>query len=310
MHTGEGDISQFGEVKEWNYSPDLPYYTGSCQEVRGSGGEFYPPEQDQENPITIFNGELCRPLDMYFTEEVNEQGMTLNKYAATPRSFDNGSLYPESRCFSSGDVVPSGVMNISACRMGAPVFVSFPHFYAADPYFLQFVDGLSPQREKHEFSIAMEPFTAVPITVAARLQVNLLLQPIEYIALFEDVPYMFFPVIWFEQKVTVPDDVSSLIKMAVLAPTVGHSVAILMILFGIAILMYTRYNRKCCVGDNEKGNDDMKKTAKISPEISPLMKEKLEKSKINEAKQQARAPLATTENDSEYIERSNNLSRM
>lgn len=301
MHTGDGDISQFGVVKEWNYSPDLPYYPGSCSEVRGSGGEFYPPEQDQENPITIFNGELCRPLDMYFTEETTAHGVSLNKYAATTRSFDNGSMYSEFECFSAGDSVPSGVMNISACRLGAPVFVSFPHFYAADPYFLQFVDGLKPEKEKHEFYIAMEPFTAVTLEVAARLQVNLLVRPMNYIAMYEDVPYMFFPVIWFEQKVLMPEEFAAQIRLAVLAPTVGYCIAIFMIVIGFSILFYTKYYKKDFNDDNEKGNDDVvRKTVKILPEISPLMKEKLEKSKINEAKQHARAPLAIGENDSDF----------
>ena len=36
--------------------------------------------------------------------------------------------------------LPSGVYNASACRFGAPIFMSQPHFYQADPYFAEQVN--------------------------------------------------------------------------------------------------------------------------------------------------------------------------
>jgi hypothetical protein len=85
--------------------------------------------------------------------------------------FDNGTKYPEKRCFctknqligttdSSASVeecVPSGVRGISKCRFGAPAFVSFPHFYKADPSYLSAIKGLYPRQNLHEFYITVEP---------------------------------------------------------------------------------------------------------------------------------------------------------
>lgn len=149
--------------KTWNYQTETPYYPSPCNEVRGSGGEFYPPGQTKDKPLSFFNGELCRYMDLYYTEEQEINGLKVNKYAATERSVDNGTKYSEYSCFSYGESLPSGVMNVSACRYGAPVFVSFPHFYAADPYYLQFVDGLQPDKSQHEFYIAMEADTGIPV---------------------------------------------------------------------------------------------------------------------------------------------------
>lgn len=69
----------------------------------------------------------------------------------------SGSLYPENACSCNGECVPSGVLNISACRYGSPGFVSFPHFYTADPYYVDQFDGLTPNKKQHELSITLEP---------------------------------------------------------------------------------------------------------------------------------------------------------
>lgn len=40
--------------------------------------------------------------------------------------------------------------------MGSPTFLSLPHFFGADPYYLSLVDGLKPEKEKHDFFFTLE----------------------------------------------------------------------------------------------------------------------------------------------------------
>lgn len=40
---------------------------------------------------------------------------------------------------------------------GAPIVVSFPHFYQADPKYINAVDGLSPNKEEHETYLDLQP---------------------------------------------------------------------------------------------------------------------------------------------------------
>lgn len=134
-------------------------------------------------------------------------------------------------------ILLSGVMNVSACRFGAPVFISFPHFYAADPYYLQFVDGLKPNKSKHEFHITMEPDTAIPLEVAARLQVNVMVRQSPNIALFQEAPTLFFPVLWFEQKVRIPDELIDGITIAASMPIIGYTCIGILIAIGFIILI-------------------------------------------------------------------------
>jgi hypothetical protein len=53
--------------------------------------------------------------------------------------------------------VPSGVLNNTACRLGAPAFMSYPHFYLGDQYYLDQIEGMKPEKEKHEFYAILEP---------------------------------------------------------------------------------------------------------------------------------------------------------
>ena len=54
-------------------------------------------------------------------------------------------------------------------RFGAPVFISFPHFYLADSYYTSMVEGLKPDAEKHRTYMRIEPESGVPTEVNIRL---------------------------------------------------------------------------------------------------------------------------------------------
>lgn len=71
---------------------------------------------------------------------------------------DNGKNVSSRQCYCpNGDCGPSGALNISSCKYGAPAFVSMPHFYLADPTYRNAITGMSPDREKHEISMVIEP---------------------------------------------------------------------------------------------------------------------------------------------------------
>lgn len=86
-------------------------------------------------------------------------------------------------CYCTGEPskcpdLMKGVHNMSDCRFGAPIFASFPHFYLADPAYVDNLIGLKPNQSKHEFSLSLEPVTGIPIDVDAKIQINTMIQPI------------------------------------------------------------------------------------------------------------------------------------
>lgn len=100
--------------------------------------------------------------DFFVTDPAESLGIT------TPRSSDNlfentnkhddddPDIVNMGNCYCNGECTPSGLINITECRFGAPVFISLPHFYKA-PSVLDQVEGLSPNERDHSFSITLEP---------------------------------------------------------------------------------------------------------------------------------------------------------
>ena len=76
----------------------------------------------------------------------------------------------------------SGVLNLAPCKRsealpkGAPIALSFPHFYQADPSFLEAVGGLSPTKEKHEFYVDISPQFGFPLAIRPRFQLNAIIR--------------------------------------------------------------------------------------------------------------------------------------
>ena len=76
---------------------------------------------------------------------------------------DETKRNPENSCFCLEEegfsCFKSGVFNMAPCKrtddlpLGAPIALSYPHFYEADQSFLDAVVGLKPNKEKHQFRI-------------------------------------------------------------------------------------------------------------------------------------------------------------
>lgn len=188
MNTGENDIFQMGMLNKWNDQTKTNFYSGGCSAINGTTGELWPPKLNHEKDLTLFVSDICRSVSLAPTgETVVRHGVTGSKWIGDYRVFDNGENYEPNTCFCTGpaedcpDLKP-GVYNVSDCRFGAPAFISYPHFYLGDPSYADAFEGLNATQEKHEFSMALEASTGVPVEVAARMQVNILLQPISGLA--------------------------------------------------------------------------------------------------------------------------------
>lgn len=126
--------------------------------LEGSTGELFPPKQ-LRNSISLFTPDMCRSIPFDYEKDVEILGVTGYRFTAGDRAVDNGMKYPENSCYNgdNGEAVPSGVMNISSCRYGSPVFMSYPHYFGADPFYLDEVDGMQPSKEEHESFFTLEP---------------------------------------------------------------------------------------------------------------------------------------------------------
>lgn len=78
-----------------------------------------------------------------------------------PEDNQNPDVINEGKCYCNGECSPMGLLNITACRYGAPGFVSLPHFNKGDPSLSASFEGLKPNDDKHSFYITLEPVNKI-----------------------------------------------------------------------------------------------------------------------------------------------------
>ncbi|KAJ8920037.1 hypothetical protein NQ315_011687 [Exocentrus adspersus] len=145
-----------------------------------------------------------------------------------------------------GECIPSGVFNVSACRDDSPTFLSFPHFYGADPYYGQLIDGMTPDKSKHEFYITIQPRSGIVMNIEAGMQVNMLLQPVKYINLYENVPKIYVPLFYFVQKVNLTDELAADLRLIQNLPEYSHYTVLISIALGVICVLWTFCSCFCC----------------------------------------------------------------
>lgn len=223
MHTGAGDISQLGSIVEWNHNTRTEAFPGKCGRIEGSSDGLFPPgDAENRDTLAIFSTDLCRKLQ--FSKETSPasphevHGIPAEKFELSPTNFANSSVCSDNSCYNNN--IPSGVQNVTTCKMKSPAFISRPHFHLADPYYQQqFQYGVQPLEGVHDSALWIEPKSSIPLKVEMRLQLNILLDKVEGIEyLFKNLPRVMFPVFWFEGLTELPEEMAGSLQMLVLLP--------------------------------------------------------------------------------------------
>ncbi|XP_028030777.1 protein croquemort-like [Bombyx mandarina] len=247
MNTGAADFSRLGNIELWKYSPRT-VFRDHCGDVKGSTGELWAPELGQPE-LFVFASDICTYLTLHKKEDVLIENIEGVRYAANDSLFDNGHNYPAMACYCDEvrdrDCVPPGALNVSLCRLGAPAFVSQPHFLDADPYYPSKIQGLDPQ-EEHRFSLALEMFTGMPLAVSAQLQINLLIRDVWGISINNVLPDpdTMVPMFWFRQELQVTPDYAHMARVALAlryyTPYALYAltvIGVVLILVGVVVLI-------------------------------------------------------------------------
>ncbi|XP_019874051.1 protein peste isoform X2 [Aethina tumida] len=249
----------FGRLLSWNNGTSSNFYEGECNSVKGSAGEFYPLNRKRDS-IQFYSSELCKFATLEYEHDVDIKGVHGYKYTAK-HIFDNGTTREDNSCFCIGECIPSGVLNVSSCRGNSPSFLSFPHFYGADRYYTDAVEGLDPDNPKHEFYITMEPKSGIIMDLSAKMQLNFLLQPDDVISLYKNVPKIFMPFFYFDQDVRLKDELAENLRLIQNLPDYSLylsfiliSLGILMVIWAICSMFYCRHtklqsNTQCHAGE-------------------------------------------------------------
>jgi len=286
VNTGQSNWRRIGAIERFDGSRLLPFWnTRQCNMINGSDGTVYPPGADENTTMYLFARDICRSMPLRFEKHVQHQGVRTLRFTPPEDVFDNVDTKPENMCYCVGGppCAPKGLFNISVCQFGSPTFISFPHFYLADPSIPAKVDGVSPVKEKHQFYIDIVPRVGVSMKAKIRVQINFKIGPVPDILYTQLLPEMFFPVLWMEAGVDqLPDDTVAMVRQATDTPEVARTTMIavsfvlgaVLLLLGGAVLLHRRRQARRLAGGQQNGTagkvemDEKPKTKQDAPEVA------------------------------------------
>ena len=187
--TGAADLSLKGIVTEYDGEKELNWWKkgSECDRVKGQDSSTLPPQLTRDQKLEIYISLMCRTINMEYEKDIEHAG--INSYRFIPPRNAMGrhdDPDPEVRneaneCYCLEDekfrCFKSGVMNMEPCKrdVHAPLALSMPHFYQADQSFLDAVEGLNPEKEKHQFYIDAVPEFGFPLAIRPRFQLNVVI---------------------------------------------------------------------------------------------------------------------------------------
>merc|ERR1719447_644100 len=136
---------------------------------------------------------------------------------------------PDNECYCREGIpcMKTGVLHMGPCKVsdalpgGAPMALSYPHFYQADESYLNAVEGLNPQKEKHEFYVDISPDFGFPLAIRPRFQLNVVIrrdEDVESMSNFADE--LVLPFLWAQDGFSEPsEEMAKAIKFGLDAPS-------------------------------------------------------------------------------------------
>ncbi|KFO07961.1 Platelet glycoprotein 4 [Balearica regulorum gibbericeps] len=211
VYTGKEDIKKTAIIESYKNKRNLSYWEDYCDLVNGTDGASFPPFVKKDQTLRFFSSDICRSIYGVFQGKQNVKGIPLYRFAVPREAFASPAEVRDNYCFCTDEVISknctiAGVLDISACKAGRPVFISLPHFLHASDSVLHDVEGLSPNEKEHETFLDVEPTTGFTLQFAKRLQVNLLVKPAPKIEALSKVqkPYI-FPILWLNESAVIGD---------------------------------------------------------------------------------------------------------
>jgi len=238
IHHGMADLSKKGWVEEFDSSPTMNWWQpgSTCDKLGGQDGATLPPGIMKTDAMDMFISLMCRRINLEYEKDVEHLG--LNSYRFIPPANAMGSHEDEDEkarntansCYCLKDqgfsCFKSGVLNMEPCKRspdlpkGAPIALSFPHFYQADPSFLEAVSGLSPNKEKHQFYVDVAPDFGFPLAIRPRFQLNAIIKrdtDIEMMSNFAEE--LILPFLWAQDGFSEPSvEMADAIQFGLSAP--------------------------------------------------------------------------------------------
>ncbi|KAM8907836.1 LOW QUALITY PROTEIN: platelet glycoprotein 4 [Spinachia spinachia] len=219
VYTGKEDISRVGMIDRWRGERSLRFWNDKyCDMINGTDATSFAPFVDKETPLYFFSSDICRSVSASFAQSLDLKGIEVYRFALQQDTLASPTVNPDNRCFcrdpkTSRNCTMAGVLDISTCQEGKPIFISLPHFLYGSDYLREAVTGLRPSKEHHETFLDVEPTTGFTLRFAKRIQVNMMYGPSKDITVLQKVKdYTIFPLVWMNETAALDDETAERIK--------------------------------------------------------------------------------------------------
>ncbi|XP_045329656.1 lysosome membrane protein 2 [Leopardus geoffroyi] len=235
--TGEDNYLDFTKIVEWNGKTSLDWWTtDKCNMINGTDGDSFHPLINKDEILYVFPSEFCRSVYITFSDFESVQGLPAFRYKV-PREVLANTSDNAGFCIPKGNCLGSGVLNISICKNGAPIILSFPHFYQADERFVSAIDGMHPNKDYHETFVDINPLTGIILRAAKRIQINVYVRKFDDFVETGSIRTMVFPVMYINESVLIDKETASRLKSVInttlIITNIPYIIMALGVLFGL-----------------------------------------------------------------------------
>lgn len=240
-YTGENNYLDYGRIDTWKGEKLMSFWaTNQSNMINGSDGSAFHPLLTKEERLNVFTADLCRSIHMLFEKEVVVKGIPAYRFTPPRAVLASGKNNPENEgfCLEKDKCLDDGVLNVAVCRKGAPVIVSFPHFYLADKKYVEAIEGISPVHEHHQTFLDLNPTTGVPVRAAKRAQINIQLDRVTGFPMTRNLNGIIFPIMFLNESVVIDDaSAEKLQKLLLVVKIVPNFPYVLMVLGTVLLLI-------------------------------------------------------------------------
>lgn len=263
VFTGVQNFSKIHLVDKWNGLSEINYWhSEQCNMINGTAGQMWAPFMTPESSLEFFSPEACRSMKLTYQESRVFEGIPTYRFTAPDTLFANGSVYPPNEGFCP--CRESGIQNVSTCRFGAPLFLSQPHFYNADPVLSEAVLGLNPDSKEHSLFLDIHPVTGIPMNCSVKMQLSLYIKSVKGVGQTGKIEPVVLPLLWFEQSGMMGGKtLNTFYTQLVLMPQVLHYAQYVLLGLGgllllVPIIYQLRSQEKCFLfwSGSKKGSQD------------------------------------------------------
>ncbi|XP_047608210.1 platelet glycoprotein 4-like isoform X2 [Phacochoerus africanus] len=259
VFSGKNDASKVAIIDSYKGKKNLPYWPSYCGMINGTDGASFPPFIEKTRVLQFFVSEICRSFYAVFGAEVNLKGIPVYRFILPSMTFASPLQNPENRCFCTEKIISKnctlyGVLDISKCKEGKPVYISLPHFLHASPEIAETIEGLNPNQEEHSTYLDVEPITGFTLRFAQRLQINLLVKPARIIEALKNLKQNYIvPVLWLNETGTINDEKAEMFRKQV-TEKINLLGLVEMILLSVGVVMFIAFMISYCTCRSKKVN--------------------------------------------------------